>query len=76
MFLAGLETNLKDLNQNKKAAILVAVGGIIAPILLGYMGAQIYDLSNAESIFIGLLLAATSVSISVQTLRELGWLEY
>ena len=41
MFLAGLETNLKDLNQNKKAAILVAVGGIIAPILLGYMGAQI-----------------------------------
>ena len=74
MFLAGLETNLKDLNQNKKAAILVAVGGIIAPILLGYMGAQIYDLSNAESIFIGLLLAATSVSISVQTLRELGWL--
>jgi Na+:H+ antiporter len=74
MFLAGLETNLKDLNQNKKAAILVAVGGIVAPILLGYMGSQIYDLSNAESIFIGLLLAATSVSISVQTLRELGWL--
>src|SRR4051794_24604456 len=74
MFLAGLETNLKDLNQNKKAAVLVAVGGIIAPILLGYMGSQIYDLSNAESIFIGLLLAATSVSISVQTLRELGWL--
>ena len=68
MFLAGLETNLKDLNQNKKAAILVAAGGIIVPILLGYVGAQIYDLSNAESIFIGLLLAATSVSISVQTL--------
>ena len=36
MFLAGLETNLKDLNDNKKAAILVAVGGIVAPILLGY----------------------------------------
>ena len=74
MFLAGLETNLKDLNQNKKAAILVAIGGIIAPIILGYAGAQIYHLSTAESIFIGLLLAATSVSISVQTLRELGWL--
>jgi monovalent cation:proton antiporter-2 (CPA2) family protein len=74
MFLAGLETNLKDLNQNKKAAILVAVGGVIAPILLCYLVAKFYDLSNAESIFIGLLLAATSVSISVQTLRELGWL--
>src|SRR3954454_18521847 len=59
MFLAGLETNLKELNRNKKAAILVAVGGIIAPILLSYAGAQIYDFSNAESIFIGLLLAAT-----------------
>ncbi|WP_147533538.1 cation:proton antiporter [Bacillus marasmi] len=74
MFLAGLETNMKDLNQNKNAAILVAVGGIIAPIVLGYFGAQIYDLSNQEAIFIGLLLSATSVSISVQTLRELGWL--
>lgn len=74
MFLAGLETNLKDLNENKKAAILVAVGGIIVPILLSYIGSQIYDFSTAESIFIGLLLSATSVSISVQTLRELGWL--
>ena len=38
MFLAGLETNLKDLNQNKKAAILVAVGGIIAPIIIRLHG--------------------------------------
>ncbi|MET3728233.1 monovalent cation:proton antiporter-2 (CPA2) family protein [Fictibacillus halophilus] len=75
MFLAGLETNLKTLNDNKKAALLVATGGIIAPILLGYVGAQIYNFSLAESIFIGLLLSATSVSISVQTLREIGWLK-
>ncbi|MDT2045892.1 cation:proton antiporter, partial [Priestia flexa] len=75
MFLAGLETNLKVLNENKKAAILVAAGGIIAPILLGYAGAQYYNFSLAESIFIGLLLSATSVSISVQTLREIGWLK-
>ena len=38
------------------------------------MVAQFYNISVAESIFIGLLLSATSVSISVQTLRELGWL--
>jgi monovalent cation:proton antiporter-2 (CPA2) family protein len=74
MFLAGLETNLTDLNKNKKAAVLVAVGGVIAPIILCYFVAQFYHLSVAESIFVGLLLAATSVSISVQTLRELGWL--
>ncbi|MGX9133924.1 cation:proton antiporter [Rummeliibacillus sp. JY-2-4R] len=74
MFLAGLETNLEDLNRNKKAALLVAVGGIIAPIILGYIGSLYYGLSTSEAIFLGLLLSATSVSISVQTLRELGWL--
>lgn len=74
MFLAGLETNLKDLNENKKAALFVALGGIIAPIIMSYFVAQYYDFTTAESIFIGLLLSATSVSISVQVLREIGWL--
>lgn len=74
MFLAGLETNLKDLNENKKSALLVALGGILAPIIMSYIIAQYYNFSMPESIFIGLLLSATSVSISVQVLRELGWL--
>jgi len=74
MFLAGLETNLKELNRNLKASVFVAIGGIIAPIIGGYAASQYYGLSIEESIFIGLLLSATSVSISVQTLRELGWL--
>ena len=74
MFLAGLETDLDDLNENKKAALLVAVGGVIAPIVMTYGIAQFYDFTTPEAIFLGLLLAATSVSISVQTLRELGWL--
>ncbi|MBD8032212.1 MULTISPECIES: cation:proton antiporter [Solibacillus] len=74
MFLAGLETDLQEMNKNKKAAIYVALGGIILPIILGYAGAQYYGMSAGESIFIGLLLSATSVSISVQAMRELGWL--
>lgn len=74
MFLAGLETDLKDLNDNKKAALLVAVGGVIFPIAMSYSMAQFFDFTTAEAIFLGLLLAATSVSISVQTIRELGWL--
>ncbi|WP_274307264.1 cation:proton antiporter [Solibacillus daqui] len=74
MFLAGLETDLQEMNKNKKAAIYVAFGGIIVPIILGYFGSQYYGMSVGESIFIGLLLSATSVSISVQALRELGWL--
>src|SRR3954449_9146006 len=60
MFLAGLETNLKDLNRNLKASVFVAIGGIIAPIIGGYAASQYYGLSIEESIFIGLLLSATS----------------
>lgn len=74
MFLAGLETDLQDLNESKKSAILVAIGGIIFPIIMSYFLASMYNFTMAESIFIGLLLSATSVSISVQTLKELGWL--
>lgn len=74
MFLAGLETDLKELNKNMKAAVLVAVGGVIAPIAMTYGVAQFFEFTVAEAIFLGLLLSATSVSISVQTLRELGWL--
>ena len=75
MFLAGLETDLEDLNANMKGAILVAVGGVIMPIALSYPLALAFDLTQGQAIFIGLTLAATSVSISVQTLSEIGWLK-
>lgn len=74
MFLAGLETDVKSLNENMKSAVTIAVMGVIVPILLGWAGGAWFGLSTSESIFLGLVLAATSVSISVQVLRELGWL--
>ncbi|HWL25922.1 MAG TPA: cation:proton antiporter [Ureibacillus sp.] len=74
MFLAGLETDVKSLNQNMKSAVAVAVMGVIMPIILGWGGGIWFGLTSTESIFLGLVLAATSVSISVQVLRELGWL--
>lgn len=75
MFLAGLETDLEDLNKNKKGAVYVAIGGIVLPLGLGYLTSLAFDLTQGQAIFIGLTLAATSVSISVQTLQELGWLK-
>lgn len=75
MFLAGLETDLEDLNANMKGAILVAVGGVIMPIAVSYPIALAFDLTQGQAIFVGLTLAATSVSISVQTLSEIGWLK-
>lgn len=75
MFLAGLETDLEDLNANMKGAVLVAIGGVILPIAMSYPLALAFGLTQGQAIFIGLTLAATSVSISVQTLNEIGWLK-
>lgn len=75
MFLAGLETDLEELNANMKAAVFVAIGGVILPIAMSYPLALAFGLSQGQAIFVGLTLAATSVSISVQTLNEIGWLK-
>lgn len=71
MFIAGLETDLEQLKRNWKAAFAVAVGGVILPLIGGYGLGAAFGLTNAQSIFLGLLFCATSVSISVQTLKEL-----
>ncbi|MBG9795474.1 sodium:proton antiporter [Paenibacillus dendritiformis] len=74
MFIAGLETDLDQLKQNWKASVAVALGGIIFPFIGGYLGGTALGLDQGQSMFIGLLLCATSVSISVQTLKDLGQL--
>ncbi|MBO8163390.1 MAG: cation:proton antiporter [Brevibacillus sp.] len=75
MFLAGLETDLDELRRKGKAATLAGVGGIILPFAAGYLAGSWIGLGMYESIFLGLLLSATSVSISVQSLREMNKLK-
>jgi monovalent cation:proton antiporter-2 (CPA2) family protein len=75
MFIAGLETDLKALNQNRNASIAVAIGGIIFPLACGYLAGLGMGMLPSHALFLGLLLSATSVSISVQTLKELGQLK-
>ncbi|MCR8643523.1 cation:proton antiporter [Paenibacillus sp. N1-5-1-14] len=75
MFIAGLETDLKALNQNRNSSLAVAVGGIIFPLVGGYLTGHFMGLEQSHSLFLGLMLSATSVSISVQTLKELGQLK-
>lgn len=72
MFMAGLETEIKELNRNRNAALAVAIGGIVLPFAGGYLVGQSIGFAQEHAIFLGLLLCATSVSISVQTLRDLG----
>ncbi|WP_435168100.1 cation:proton antiporter [Paenibacillus glycanilyticus] len=75
MFIAGLETDLDQLRRNWKPSFAVAVGGILLPFVGGYGIAAAFGLSSNEALFLGLLLCATSVSISVQTLKEMDKLQ-
>lgn len=72
MFIAGLETDVDEFKRTAKASTSVGVAGIIVPLALGYGAGVAMGLPSIESVFLGLLLSATSVSISVQTLKELG----
>ncbi|WP_442595876.1 cation:proton antiporter [Neobacillus sp. D3-1R] len=75
MFLAGLETDLREFKKGAKAATFVGVGGIILPFAGGYLSGVWLGLGIWDSLFFGLVLTATSVSITVQALREMGRLK-
>lgn len=72
MFLAGLETDLINLRRAGLASTMVAVAGVVVPFLGGWAMAELWGFEATTAIFVGTLLVATSVSISVQTLREMG----
>lgn len=75
MFLAGLETDFDEFKKNAFASTTVAVGGVVLPFIGGYVLAWLFGFETSVAIYVGTLLVATSVSISVQTLRELGKLK-
>lgn len=82
MFSAGLETNLKDLMKTGPVAFLIACAGVFVPLLGGtllYMGMYGAAPWGSEkfytAVFIGVIMTATSVSITVEALKELGKLK-
>lgn len=75
MFLAGLETDLEEFKQSGRSSTYVGFLGIILPLGLGYLAGVLLGMPVLEALFLGLLLSATSVSISVQSLKELGKLK-
>lgn len=72
MFIAGLEVDLEGMAESGRSAILAGIMGVLAPVLLGAVTMHLFGYDLGHGIFIGLVLAATSVSISAQTLMELG----
>lgn len=82
MFSAGLETNLRDLVNTGFKAFLIACAGVFIPLVGGtllYMGFHGVSSFGSEpfmrAVFIGCIMTATSVSITVQALREMGRLK-
>lgn len=71
MFIAGLSLHLSDLVESRRVAALAGTLGVVAPVLMGLVLGRLLGFDNEASLFIGLILSATSVSISAQTLMEL-----
>ncbi|URN94476.1 MAG: cation:proton antiporter [Candidatus Pristimantibacillus lignocellulolyticus] len=74
MFIAGLETDIEQMKKTWKSALAVAIGGIILPFIGGYTVGLAFGFSSNHSLFFATLFCATSVSISVQVLKELDQL--
>ncbi|WP_226002468.1 cation:proton antiporter [Paenibacillus sp. BJ-4] len=72
MFIAGLETDLDQLRRNWKPAVAVAVGGIILPLVCGFGVGEAFGFTVHEGWFLGVILSATSVSITVQVLKDMN----
>lgn len=81
MFVAGLETDIDEMKQSGKSAVIIAVLGVVIPVIGGFFVAkffcppEFYVTKTSEmlqNVFIGVILTATSVSITVETLKELG----
>jgi Kef-type K+ transport system membrane component KefB len=72
LFIAGLELHISDLQKSGRAAVLAGILGFLAPLGLGYLAATLMGFDPQQGLFIGLLLAPTSVSISAQTLMEMN----
>lgn len=77
MFSAGLETDVKELKKSGFASFVIALLGVIVPLMGGFAVALIYNpitdkQALLQNIFVGIVLTATSVSITVETLKELG----
>ncbi len=81
MFTAGLDTNMQDLKNTGISALVIAAIGVVVPFIggaacyLAFYNDAADSLNMLKAAFIGVVLTATSVSITVETLREMGKLK-
>lgn len=74
MFSAGLGTDLKDLKQAGVASVVITTMGVVCPMLLGFLASWLFFPAESmlQHLFYGAILTATSVSVTVAVLKEMG----
>ena len=82
LFTAGMGTDLRELREAGKPGFLVALCGVLVPLAMGTAlgllagrAGWLPENTLMEDVFLGTILTATSVSITVETLKELGKLD-
>jgi Kef-type K+ transport system membrane component KefB len=75
IFMAGLEVDPKNLLQVGKPAILAGVIGVIIPLVVITPVITLFGYSLEKAIFLGILFASMSTSITAQVMLELGVLQ-
>jgi len=77
MFMAGMETNIDEMKESAGSSSVIALVGMAVPFVLGFLAIKLMFNNEGiyQAIYSGVILTATSISITVQTLRELGKLK-
>ncbi len=70
LFMVGLETSIS--RKQGKIASVIAVNGVIIPFALGFLSGIIFHRTIAQSLILGTILTATSVSVTIMTLMDIG----
>jgi Kef-type K+ transport system membrane component KefB len=72
LFLAGLSIDVGELKDAGKPSLIVATTGVLAAFTLGFGVAYLLGWSSLQAAFMGAVLAATSVGITVRTLMDIN----
>ncbi|HCW32238.1 MAG: sodium/hydrogen exchanger [Candidatus Peregrinibacteria bacterium GW2011_GWE2_39_6] len=70
MLHAGLESNPHELLNASKKSILIALGGVILPLVLGIVVAKSFGFNFLESLFIGMSLSVTAIAVTTKVFKE------
>ena len=78
VLLAGIESNLEELRQNSRSAILVALGGALVPLISGFILGWLFlpesEVRSIQAFLIGVTMSITSIPATIKALTEFGLL--